>query len=128
MIIDVCSGLGGASQAFVDAGDEVVRIDIDRGFKPTIQADVEHLPIRSDLKPRLVLFCPPCQCFSVLTIKYNWDYGKPRNEKTKKAIRLVENGLKEIRRLNPHYWIMENPMGMLRTIVGKPPNTVRMTD
>ena len=47
MILDLCSGLGGASQAFVDANDEVVRIDIDRGFKPTIQADVQYLPIRS---------------------------------------------------------------------------------
>ena len=108
MIIDLGSGLGGASQAFVDAGDEVIRVDIDRGFKPTIQADVQNLPLRSDLRPQLVIFCPPCNCFSVASVYRHWDNGRPR-ETAKKAIELVKNGMKEIQRLNPHYWIMENP-------------------
>ena len=128
MILDLCSGLGGASQAFVDAGDEVVMVDVERALRPTILADAAHLPIKTNLKPELILFCPPCQCFSVANISRHWDRGKPKTEKCEKAIKLVKDGLKEIQRLSPHYWVMENPMGMLRTIVGKPPNTIRMTD
>ncbi len=127
MILDLCSGLGGASQAFVDNGVEVIRVDIDRGFKPTIQADVQQLPIRSDLKPELVIFCPPCNCFSIASVYRHWDNGKPR-ESTKKAIQLVKNGMKEIQRLKPKYWIMENPMGMLRKAIGKPTSTIRQSD
>src|SRR5438445_1399401 len=128
MILDLCSGLGGASQAFVDAGDEVVRVDIERGLKPTIVADAAHLPIRTGLRPELVIFCPPCQCFSVTQLYRHWDNRRPKTEECKKAINLVREGMDELRRLKPQYWIMENPMGMLRTVVGKPTSTIRMTD
>src|SRR4029077_2812106 len=109
LTIDLCSGLGGASQAF--DRDQVVRIDIDRSFRPTIQADVKHLPLRSGLRPDLVIFCPPCQCFSVASITHYWNRDRTPKPKTKEAINLVRKGLEELRRLNPRYWIMENPMG-----------------
>jgi site-specific DNA-cytosine methylase len=127
-VIDLCSGLGGASQAFVDEGHEVITVDIEKKFRPTIQADVQHIPIRSDLKPDLVIFSPPCQCFSVLSIRYHWQKDGTPNPETVKAIGLVKKGLKEIERIKPRYWIMENPMGMLRKVIGKPPNTIRMSD
>jgi len=128
MIIDICSGLGGASQAFVDAGEEVVRIDIERDLRPTIVADAAHLPIKTGLEPELAIICPPCQCFSVANIYRHWDKGKPKSTAAQKAIALVKASLKEIQRIKPRYWIMENPMGMLRTVIGKPPHTIRMTD
>ena len=105
----------------------MVTIDIERAFKPTIVADVQNLPIRSDLQPRLVLYSPPCNCFSIASVYRHWKNGKP-NPETVKAIQLVKNGLKEIKRLNPQYWLMENPMGMLRTVMGKPPHTIRQSD
>lgn len=125
MILDLCSGLGGASAAFPK--EDVVTVDIDRGFKPTIQADVQNLPFRTDLKPHLVIFSPPCNCFSIASVYRHWKNRVP-NPETVKAIQLVKNGLAEIRRLNPRFWVMENPMGMLRTVVGKPQSTIRQSD
>jgi len=127
-VVDLCSGLGGSSQAFVDAGDEVIRVDIDRGFKPTIQADVQNLPIRSDFKPELVIFCPPCQTFSVSSIPFHWNLDGTPKLLGQRMIQLVKNGLAEIQRIKPDRWIMENPRGMLRTIIGKPRSTIRMSD
>jgi hypothetical protein len=44
--LDLCSGLGGASQPALDRGWRVIRVDIDPGFKPNIVADVRALPLR----------------------------------------------------------------------------------
>ena len=112
----------------MDAGEEVIRVDIDRGFKPTIVADVQNLPLRTGLKPKLAIFCPPCQCFSIIRVWHYWKNGKPNHPKTHAAIQLVKRGMEEIRRLAPRYWIMENPVGMLRTVVGRPSSTIRQSD
>lgn len=126
LVIDLCSGLGGASAAFDQ--DNVIKIDIERQFKPTIQADVQNLPLRSDLKPNLAIFAPPCDCFSIASVYRHWTKdGKPKPE-TKDAIQLVKKGIEEIHRINPRYWIMENPRGMLRKVIGKPPHTIRASD
>ena len=37
--IELCSGLKGFSQAFADAGWEVVTVDVDPSFAPSIVAD-----------------------------------------------------------------------------------------
>lgn len=128
LCIDLCSGLGGFSQAFVDAGWDVVRIDIDRKFRPTIQADVQNLPLKEWLQPDIILFSPPCQCFSVAALRYYWTKGRPLNGKTLKAIELVRNGLSALRRLAPKAWLMENPMGMLRKVIGRPRQTIFLSD
>ena len=43
LCIDLCSGLGGLSQAFKAAKWEVITVDIDPKFHPTICADVQGL-------------------------------------------------------------------------------------
>ena len=46
LCIDLCSGLGGFSQAFRDdPAWEVITVDINPKFKPTIVADVCNLPL-----------------------------------------------------------------------------------
>lgn len=104
-----------------------MKVDIERSVKPTILADVQNLPFKTDLKPDLAIFSPPCNCFSVVQLYRHWNHHVPGPE-AEKAIKLVKEGMNEIRRLKPRYWIMENPVGMLRTVIGKPPHTIRMTD
>jgi site-specific DNA-cytosine methylase len=115
MIIDLCSGEGGFSQAFKQAGQEVITIDIDRGFKPTIQADVRFLPLRENLQPDLLFLAPPCNHFSVAGLGFGW----PRRG-IQRALEIVGACLEAVAWLNPKYWIMENPRGMLRVAIGKP--------
>jgi len=64
--LDLCSGLGGASQPALDRGWKVIRVDIDPRFKPDIVADVRALPFDhfARWKPDVLWASPPCQDFS----------------------------------------------------------------
>ena len=63
---------------------------------------------------------PPCNCFSVASIGKYWTGGKhayiPKNDKAKQAIDLLKYTLKLIETLRPVYWVVENPVGMMRTL------------
>ena len=50
IFIDLFSGLGGASQAFEAAGWEVVTVDINPEFNPTICCNVEDLWLTKEFK------------------------------------------------------------------------------
>ena len=121
-ILDLFCGLGGWSQAFKDRGHEVVTVDIEQKFNPIICKDIGKLTI-FDLKKAadylsfdVVLASPPCNCFSVASIGKHWNYDGTPKKTAKKAISLVQNTLFLIKELNPKFWVMENPRGMLRQL------------
>ena len=126
LCIDLCSGLGGFSQAFVDAGWEVVRIDNDPQF-----AEVPHTLIADILtmdwtelatrQPFVVLASPPCERFSI-AMPY---WPKPG---IGKALTIVGACLEAIIALKPKYWLLENPKGRLRWFLGAPPHSVKLSD
>lgn len=60
LIIELCCGLG----RFERPGADIISIDIDRKVKPTILADIRHLPLRPDLRPDLLHASPPCTYIS----------------------------------------------------------------
>ncbi len=114
LCVDLCSGLGGFSAAFRDAPDwEVVTVDVDPSFRPTIVADVCHLPLRNGIEPEVLLMSPPCERFS----------KAPRIWPKKgigKALELVGACLEAVVSLNPKYWCLENPHARLRWFIGYP--------
>lgn len=61
--LDLCSGLGGASQPALDRGWHVIRVDIDARFKPDIVADVRALPLKP-FHVDVLWASPPCNDFS----------------------------------------------------------------
>ena len=120
-VLDLFSGLGGWSSAFRNRGHEVVTVDIDPSFNPTIVANInelelEHLGDGWDI----VLASPPCECFSVASISKHWlgGYGScvPKTERAKSALELVRHTLDLIEGLEPKSWILENPRSKLRKI------------
>jgi len=126
-VLDLFSGLGGWSQAFKTRGHTVITVDAEKKFNPTICADVIELS-RTDFENYLpfdlVLASPPCNCFSVCTISKYWTPDKrPSCHSTVEAIRLVGHTVKLILDLQPRWWILENPRGMLRNVLGKPSAT-----
>ncbi|MDE1854510.1 MAG: DNA cytosine methyltransferase [Thaumarchaeota archaeon] len=131
LCVDLCSGLGGFSQAFVDARWEVIRIDNNPKFAEvpfTTVADVCDVDSIVEMilkkgKPRVILASPPCNIFSVAGMAW----GFPRVG-VKKALEVVGACLEIIARLEPGEWALENPRGMLRRIIGKPATTVRYSD
>ena len=58
MIIDLCSGIGRFDN------DNVISIDFDPKTKPTICADIRHLPLKKGLAPDYCHASPPCTYFS----------------------------------------------------------------
>ena len=130
--LDLGSGLGGASAAFEGAGFFVVRLDIDRRFRPTVQGDYSTLPFRTGLKPKIVLAAPDCSCFSIMALRYHWastpDGPVPKDSRTIDAIRDTEDLVAEVKRLDPDYAVVENPTGMMRHVLGTPDHAIRMSD
>ena len=122
LCIDLFSGLEGISQAFKRAPDwEVVSIDIDRKFKPTIIADARFLPLQKDLQPDVFLAGPPCERFSIAC--HTWPkMGIAR------AMELIGATFEAVAWLKPKYWLIENPMGRLRWFLGTPAQTIRLAD
>jgi len=56
-----------------------------------------------------------------MRISYYWTRdGRPKEEKTRAAIRLVGHTIDLIMNLQPRFWILENPRGMMRRVLGPP--------
>lgn len=98
--LDLCSGLGGASQPALDRGWKVIRVDIDGRFKPDIVADVRSLPLKP-FHVDVLWASPPCQEFSKHGLPFYHDLPEPDL-----SICLAVKAI--IRDYGPRYWIVEN--------------------
>jgi hypothetical protein len=71
-------------------------------------------------QPDVILASPPCEVFSVASgpsIRQNWTIDtQPKSPRAMLAIELVKRTLYLIDRLEPVYFIIENPRGLLRTL------------
>lgn len=126
--LDLCSGFGGFSEPFVDAGWTVFRIDNDERFKDvlfTYLADVRDTEkikkIVGSHKVTLILASPPCERFSIAQRLF------PKKG-IKKAFEVVGACYEIIAELRPKYWVVENPKGRLRWFLGKPNSTISLSN
>jgi hypothetical protein len=120
-VLDLCSGLGGASAAFKDRGHEVVTVDVERKFRPTILADVRYFHgLEGSFD--VVLAAPPCQGFSTASLGVHWKYGPDRV--AQEGLKIVLACFRIIREIKPRFYVLENPRGMLRSCIGLPTETV----
>lgn len=137
--LDLFSGLGGRrdeeggfSGAFQNAdGWEVVTVDFNDEFSPDICADVLELGPKDLPESDVVLMSPPCPDFSVACITDKWDHDPNRTpahlpEKASVAgsVQIVFHALWLVQELQPDWWFMENPQGMLRKFIGDPSGQV----
>jgi hypothetical protein len=127
-VLDLFSGLKGWSAAFTERGHEVLTIDIEAKFKPDLVADVLTLDAAQLGKFDLILASPPCECFSVASIgkywtKATWDttYAIPKDPRAEHALLVLNSTLDLIEALNPRWFIIENPRGMMRTLQAMEP-------
>ena len=91
-------------------------MDIEPQFNPDMVEDIRFLnPLDIPSKIGMLWASPPCQCFSVSSIKAHWlpNYV-PKTIKTQDAIAIVQATLKIIKTLSPTWWFIENPRGLLR--------------
>jgi hypothetical protein len=122
LCIDLCAGLGGFSAAFkLDNSWEVVTVDLEKKFKPTIQADINYLPLKESLSPDCLLMSPSCERFSLMGA------GWPKHG-IGRALSLVGSCLEAVAFLKPKKWLLENPKGRLRWFIGVPRQSIRYSD
>jgi len=131
-VLDLFSGLGGFSEAFVLNDDEVLRIENNpllSEVKHTVMMDVRKLRdiiaeglTEGDLNPYLlnidlIVASPPCYDFS---LAYSAPQGiiarrgKEEFEAYEPDMELFEVTLEIIQMLKPRYWIIENVRGSIR--------------
>ena len=123
LCIDLCCGLGGFSQAFMEDADwEVIRIDISDKLNANIIADICDLPLKENLKPDVLLMSPPCERFSIANSRW------PQHG-IGEAMTLVGACLEAVIWLKPKYWCLENPKGRLRWFMPwQPASTINLGD
>jgi len=122
-ILDLCSGLGGFSEAFLQRGHSVFRIDNDPRFSKvpyTEIFDIRHISKTSFPCLDLLLISPPCTNFSLASSYIHWNKKRPADQQTIDDIGLVMFCLDLVKELDPGFWILENPVGMLRQILNIP--------
>lgn len=118
-VLDLFCGLKGWSAPLAEAGHEVISLDIEPRFAPTLCVDA--LSIGPDLGDfDVVLASPPCEAFSVAAIGHHWTGGlrayQPATEHAHRSLALVHWTAAVIEASRPRVWVIENPRGMLRKL------------
>lgn len=115
LMLDLGSGLAGASQAMKARGWQVVTVDINPAFEPDIVADLTTFTWDGP-RPDLIWGSPPCNEFSREFMPWCKTGVAP-------DMSLVLACLRIIREARPRYWVIENVMGALpwfEEVLGKP--------
>ena len=108
-MLDLFSGLKGASQAFKVAGWEVVTVDNNPDLNPDICCDIEDLWLHPDFQQymtkeyfNLIWASPPCIEFYKVGAPWFDEYGNVP------SLDLVKTSKALIDLLVPEFWIIEN--------------------
>jgi len=127
-MLDLFSGLGGAHRAMEEDPEwKVTTVDNQEKFEPDVCEDILDLgPEDFDDSYNLVWASPPCVCFSVSSLSHYWDENTlPARRKVADHVRLAYHTLWLIGRIDPEYWFLENPRGMMRRVLPiRPAGTV----
>jgi hypothetical protein len=124
-VLDLFSGLGGFSEAFVLAGDEVLRVE----HNPLL-SEVPHTTMQDvlDMRDRLHLFHaqgqpireydvllagPPCREFS-LAFSSPRSIAQREGREFEPSMECLQAILDIIRITKPRYWVIENVIGSIK--------------
>lgn len=100
-------------------GHEIYTLDIDSKFHPSVECDIlSWHPEPQQMRPEILWASPPCTGFSVASIGTNWTGGKnahrPKTSTARLGIKLAKRTRQLITELEPVWWFIENPRGLLR--------------
>ena len=114
-ILELFSGTESFSKVARERNHETFTVDLDRSFKPDLCKDILEFDVSMlPFKPDIIWASPPCTTFSVASMRHYWEDGKPKNDKTLRGIQIVAKTIGIVSSINPKFYILENPRGMLR--------------
>jgi hypothetical protein len=124
-VLDLFSGLGGFSEAFLQAGDEVVRVENNQILSEVPCTSIEDVKkVRDRLRQfkdeghpirniDLVLASPPC-------LEFSFGFHAPRavasrtKEEYNPSMDLIKITIEIIEMINPRFFVIENVIGSIR--------------
>jgi len=109
-VLSLCDYTGAWSQPYVDAGYDVVRVDIKRGQDVRL---FEALPF----PVRGVLAAPPCTEFASSGARW---WAAKGEQSLLDALAIADACMRIIAVHQPQWWALENPIGRLRKYLGTP--------
>lgn len=117
--VELFSGTKSFSKVAQELGHNTFTVDVEPKLNPDLVMDI--LELKRDQLPKVVnvlWMSPPCQTFSVASLRHYWENGKPKNDKTLKGLEIMRAALRikdELLKDNPGMvWFMENPRAMMR--------------
>lgn len=114
-ILELFSGTESFGNIAVERGHEVFSVDNDIYHNPSLCKSILDLTIKDiPFKPDIIWASPPCTTFSVMSNYRHWDFPHPKNSKACINLAFVLKTLELIEVLQPKYWFIENPRGLLR--------------
>ena len=128
-MLDLCSGLGGASEAMLANGWEVTRIENNKelGYVPnTIICDVKDVEWWAMEKPDLIWASPPCNEWSdgfhskKATLRRDGEEYIPNLDILNTCFEIIND-------IKPKYWVIENVRGareFFNPILGEPTQVI----
>ncbi len=128
MMLDLCAGFGGQSEAFLQDGWDVLRIDNNpllSGIPNTVIMDIEHLhPSNSYGHIDYVHASPPCDEFSLaFSAKRAKHIHSGSKEEYLPDMKPLMEAIRIIHAIQPRYWSIENVRGACKyfePFLGKP--------
>lgn len=118
-VLELFAGSRSIGKAAEELGMSIFSTDINnfKGINYVVDIfdfDYKRLPY----KPNIICASPPCTGFSVASMGKHWRIINgvyvPVTETARKGLKIVRKTIEIIRYLDPKYWYIENPRGMLR--------------
>ncbi len=109
-ILSLCDYSGNWSQPYRENGYHILQIDL------KTEQDVRLL---KHLSYRIygILAAPPCTEFA---LSGNQHWGRKGRKALIEGLSIVDACLRAVVLYNPHFWVLENPMGRLKDYLGPP--------
>ena len=108
LMLDLFSGLGGASRAMRERGWDVITVDNDPAFRPSVVADLTDWSYSGPV-PDLVWASPPCIEFSKWSMPASWRCNA--GGKVPPDLTLMQATKRIIDEILPRWWVVENVRG-----------------
>ena len=120
-VLELFAGSRSFSKVAEDCGHKTYTTDFKAFDKIDQVCDIFDFDIgKIPFKPDIIWASPPCYTFSVASIGHHWTGGYrayiPKTEEAKIGLKIVEKTIDIINELNPKYYYIENPRGLLRKL------------